>query len=255
MYSLLAEVTCDYALFDYHCNGHEIELCACGSPNCRGKMTGFSGKTLVSTCSGCCFIVVIQQFLIVVQHIIPSNSGLSLCEKVNILSYVEQEIKDKFIKDDNVVIFTSTLPTGIGLVCNGDEQHLVATKRFDAGETIFTNHCTIVSKSDLSSKTFVVEIDGKYILLDKEHHFIHRDEYAEFLGFDSFMDHSCNPSTEQRYTSEEEYTLKAKRTILPGEKVTCDYTKLDGALGMKNAGTSSFQCKCGEINCYGMLVC
>jgi SET domain-containing protein len=38
------EVTCDYALFDYHCNGHEIEVCACGSHKCRGKMLGFQGK-------------------------------------------------------------------------------------------------------------------------------------------------------------------------------------------------------------------
>ena len=38
------EITCDYALFDYECNGHEIEACACGSLNCRGKMLGFRGK-------------------------------------------------------------------------------------------------------------------------------------------------------------------------------------------------------------------
>lgn len=38
------EVTCDYACFDYYCNGHEIEVCACGSSKCRGKMMGFQGE-------------------------------------------------------------------------------------------------------------------------------------------------------------------------------------------------------------------
>jgi hypothetical protein len=38
------EVTCDYALFDYHCSGHEISVCACGSKKCRGKMLGFHGE-------------------------------------------------------------------------------------------------------------------------------------------------------------------------------------------------------------------
>ena len=40
------EVTCDYALFDYYCDGHPIEVCACGSTKCRGKMMGFQGKAL-----------------------------------------------------------------------------------------------------------------------------------------------------------------------------------------------------------------
>jgi hypothetical protein len=38
------EVTCDYALFDYNCSGHEILVCACGSEKCRGKMLGFHGE-------------------------------------------------------------------------------------------------------------------------------------------------------------------------------------------------------------------
>ncbi len=38
------EVTCDYALFDYSCSGHEIEVCACGAKKCRGMMLGFQGE-------------------------------------------------------------------------------------------------------------------------------------------------------------------------------------------------------------------
>jgi hypothetical protein len=39
------EVTCDYALFDYDYNDHEIEICVCGSEKCRGKMFGFHGES------------------------------------------------------------------------------------------------------------------------------------------------------------------------------------------------------------------
>jgi len=219
------EVTCDYALFDYHCNGHEIEVCACGAANCRGKMMGFK--------------------------------GLPLQTKVDILHMVEEEIKDKFIQEENVAVYKSYLPQGIGLVTSNDDgSHLVATRRFEIGQPIFVNGAELIPKDDLASKTFVLDVDGKYILLDKEHHFIYRDGYAEMLGFDSFMDHSCAPSTEQEYISKHEYVVRAKKTILPGDKITCDYMALENTVvNMKNLGTSSFVCKCGESNCRGELVC
>ena len=181
---------------------------------------------------------------------------MSLQEKVDILSLVEEEVKEKFIKDDGIMMFQSFLPRGIGLVTMNGDKHLVATRRFEAGEMIFKNHAQIILKDDMANKKFVLEVDGKYHLLDNEHHFIHRDEYSEMLGFDCFMDHSCSPNTYQNYINREEYVLYARKTIYPGEKVTCDYMALEnGALGLKNAGTSSFRCNCGASNCYGMLVC
>ena len=219
------EVTCDYALFDYHCNGHEIEVCACGSTKCRGKMMGFQ--------------------------------GLSLQTKVDILHMVEEEIKDKFLEEENVVVYQSYLPQGIGLVTSSEDgNHLVATRRFEIGQPLFINSAELIPKGDLISKKFVLDVDGKYILLDPEHHFIYRDGYAEMLGFDSFMDHSCAPSTDQTYVTKNEYVVRAKKIILPGDKITCDYMALENSVvNMKNLGTSSFVCKCGESNCKGALVC
>lgn len=81
-------------------------------------------------------------------------------------------------------------------------------------------------------------------------------QYFTQSGFDSFMDHSCAPSTEQEYISKHEYVVRAKKTILPGDKITCDYMALENTVvNMKNLGTSSFVCKCGESNCKGELVC
>jgi len=174
------EVTCDYALFDYHCNGHEIEVCACGAANCRGKMMGFKGEHSVSS-----FAFRTGKLLLLVlfsQHIIDFT-GLPLQTKVDILHMVEEEIKDKFMQEENVAIYKSYLPQGIGLVTSNDDgSHLVATRRFEIGQPIFVNGAELIPKDDLASKTFVLDVDGKYILLDKEHHFIYRDGYAEMLG-------------------------------------------------------------------------
>eukprot|EP00986_Skeletonema_menzelii_P017074 scaffold17363_cov145-Skeletonema_menzelii.AAC.10 len=219
------EVTCDYALFDYYCDGHKIEACACGSTVCRGKMLGFQ--------------------------------GLPLQTKVELLDMVEEEIKDKFLQEEHVTVYKSYLPQGIGLVTSSiDGSHLVANRRFEIGQPLFINSAELVPMDDLTSRVFLLDVDGKYILLDKDHHFIYRDGYAEMLGFDSFMDHSCSPSTEQEYITKHEYVVRAKKVILPGDKITCDYGCLEnGVAKQKNLGTSSFACKCGENNCRGSLVC
>ena len=178
-------------------------------------------------------------------------SGLSLQEKVNILHMAEGEIKDKFLKEEeNVVIYQSHLPNGIDLVTSEEGgTYLVATQRFEVGQTLFTNSAELLPKDGLDNRRFILDVDGKFILLDNEQHFIFREDYSEMLGFDSFMDHSCSPTTEQEYISKSEYVVRAKRTIHPGDKITCDYMALDNnAVGMKNIGTSSFVCKCGESN-------
>eukprot|EP00984_Skeletonema_dohrnii_P012533 scaffold5099_cov130-Skeletonema_dohrnii-CCMP3373.AAC.7 len=186
-----------------------------------------------------------------------SPPGLPLQTKVDLLCMVEEEIKDKFLQEENVVVYQSYLPQGIGLVTSSEDgSHLVATRRFDIGQPLFINSAQLIPMEDLTSKKFVLDVDGKYILLDKEHHFIYRDEYAEMLGFDSFMDHSCSPSTEQEYITKNEYVVRAKKVILPGDKITCDYGSLENSVAkQKNLGTSSFVCKCGESNCRGALVC
>jgi hypothetical protein len=109
--------------------------------------------------------------------------GLPLQTKVELLCMVEEEIKDKFLQEENVVVYQSYLPQGIGLVTSSEDgSHLVATRRFDIGQPLFINSAQLIPMEDLTSKKFVLDVDGKYILLDKEHHFIYRDEYAEMLG-------------------------------------------------------------------------
>ena len=187
--------------------------------------------------------------------------GLSLKEKVSILDKAEEEIKSKFIQDENVKIYETQLPHGIAIKQDPAslENYLIATKSFGAGEIVFYNRVEIISKEDLEAKKFVLKVEsGNYILLDNYHHLIHRQGgYAEMLGFDSFMDHSCSPNTYQEYIDRTNYVVYAKKTIRAGDKVTCDYlalnNKAEGVEG-SNVGTSSFMCNCGESTCRGLLV-
>ena len=86
---------------------------------------------------------------------------------------------------------------------------------------------------------------------------IHRPgDRAEMVGFDSFMDHSCEPSTHQVYVTEDTYTVFAARDLKAGEELTCDHTKLENqAIGnAPSLGTAEFRCRCGAPSCRGIIV-
>lgn len=173
------------------------------------------------------------------------------------LHLCEKEIKNNFIATENILVFQSYVPEGMGIAAFDGEQYQIATRIFEPGDIVFSNRVEILPKDELvSSKIYLLQVDGKFFLLDKDHHFVHRTDYVEMLGFDSFMDHSCSPNTFQVYSNKEEYTVYASKTIAVGDKITCDYQALDNtAVGNKNVGTATFKCLCGESNCYGVLIC
>eukprot|EP00956_Cyclotella_meneghiniana_P031722 scaffold84212_cov72-Cyclotella_meneghiniana.AAC.3 len=220
------EITCDYACFDYHCDGHEIEDCKCNAPTCRGKMLGFH--------------------------------GLSTKEKIRLLHLVDKDIKEQWLKDEEVTIFETTLPDGIDIRCNKDEHDydMIAKVKFEVGDILFTNDAKIIEQGHVSDKVYILDVGGGsfFVQLNPSEHFIHRGDYCEMLGFDSFMNHSCSPNTHQRYHDQTKYSVIASKTILPGESVTCDYTKLgNDALGLESIVTSEFLCSCGSPNCKGII--
>jgi hypothetical protein len=198
---------------------------------------------------GC--LLVLNLPLILFIHRMLCFTALPLTEKVGILHLCEEEIKDKFIAaEDITTVFKSCLPPGVGIATrDGNDHYLVAKRDFKVGEIVFTNHAEIIPKCDVSStKRYLLNVDDKYYLLDSDHHFIHRAEYSEMLGFDSFMDHSCSPNTRQVYTNVENYVVTASKAIRSGDKITCDYMALD------SMGTDTFTCTCGESNCQGTLI-
>lgn len=148
-------------------------------PSAEGRCWGFR----VSSSSYC--RVNTQHCVSSLSHFLHllSLPGLPLQTKVELLKMVEEEIKDKFLQEEDVAVYKSYLPQGIGLVTSSaDGSHLVATRRFEIGQPLFINSAELIPMEDLRSKKFLLDVDGKYILLDKDHHFIYRDGYAEMLG-------------------------------------------------------------------------
>ena len=165
---------------------------------------------------------------------------------------------EKFLASEDIRVFRSTLPDGIGIVTsgNGQEKYLVSTNGFEVGDVIFENRIErLMKNSDLPSEC-LLDVNGTYHLLSIEEHFIHRTDYVEMIGFDCFMQHSCSPNAHQVYSSRDNYVVYATKSICRGGVITCDYMALDNeAVGLESQVTITFKCNCGEKNCRGILRC
>jgi len=217
------ELSCDYACYDYECDGHPIETCLCGTNACRGSMRGF-------------------------KH-------LNWKEKLAILPHTCPSVVKKFIEETRNVRYIDlslSLPAKVDVMCR-DEWELVASHDIKAGELIFCNTSIEITEP---STMFLVHLRGNWKLAVHGTHFLHRDDYMEFLGFDSFMQHSCDPNSIQRYSSRLDYDVHAVKDIVAGEWITCDYNALDNkATGAKLVNVMSFQCSCGSDRCRGKIYC
>jgi hypothetical protein len=217
------EISCDYATFDYTCDGHEITECLCGSNQCRGSMTGFK--------------------------------NLTMAQKIEILSIADDEVIDLFLNDNtNIHILDVLKSCPEGVEINSEDKNnffLTSSKDFLTGDVIFRNKVQIITDP---LEVFILKVDKKYVLLNIYDHFIHREDYREMLGFDTFMNHSCDPNTYQYYNSKDEYTVFAKRDITKDECLSCDYSELENSvLSLKSLATTRFSCMCGSTNCRGKL--
>ena len=220
------EITFDFATVDYNCKDFQIENCSCGSIHCR--------------------------------HVIKSFKSLSLEQKINLLHYTDDEVRDNFLLDNpsvQIVNSDNNYPEGVVVdISNRADMSLRATKCFAINDVIFHNKMTILPKvAGEPAPTFLWKFPDFYRCLDS--HMIQREKYFEFYGFDSFMNHSCDPSVWHRYDSKDEYTIYARKPILAGDEVTCDYETLEDVdAGVPKEVFSTFMtCNCGAENCRGVI--
>lgn len=160
-------------------------------------------------------------------------------------------VKDK--EETNVTVYDCDLrtPDGVQVVTDDRGWYLIATKEFKTDDIVFKNTVEIITNP---TRLFIMKAGTRVKLIDNEEHFIHRDGYQEFLGFDVFMDHSCDPSVKQTYHSNTDYSVRATRMISPGDKITCDYNCLTNSFTAQTSiVTIEFDCKCGSDNCRGKI--
>lgn len=210
------EITCDYALFDYKCNGHEIPVCLCGERNCRGSMTGFYNLDI--------------------------NTQLSL------LGYVDNVIFENFLRDNKLEYCGEIKCPDCCKIKTKKENYLclISTKHFNEGDVTYQNKPIIFEKNNPNQRA-LYKLDGRYHIASCDL-FIVRSTYREFLMFDSFMNHSCDPNTAMVYSDKENYKMIALREININDELTCDYEKLDNNLDHMVI-TCIFKCNCGSKNC------
>lgn len=215
------EITCDYALFDYECNGHEISLCMCGESNCRESMNGFM--------------------------------NLKRQLQLELLSHVDDIIFNNFVEDNNLIYCGEIIcPDCCKIEFDKDKKYwkLSAEKNFQKGDVIYENESVIFEKNNKCQRA-LYKLKGKYYIAQPELYIV-RPTYREFLGFDSFMNHSCNPNTEITYTNKQKYQMIATCDIFIGDELTCDYEHLNNNSNENKCDyviTCVFECDCGSSNC------
>lgn len=212
------EVTCDYSLFEYDCPDKAIYQCACGSEACLGTVLGFK--------------------------------YLTDAEKLNRLPKTDQCVIDAWLADNPDIMYfdlRKTVPEGVtvvkaGVTASGRPTFkMLATKDFKAGDLIFANESVLIEEG----KQLIVTIADISLQLNPIDHTVNRgDGKREFYGFDSFMNHSCEPNSNMVYLTTTSYQSTALRDIAAGEEITCDYETFDDCLD-----GSTFECLCGAANC------
>ena len=130
------------------------------------------------------------------------------------------------------------------------EIGVIARQNFKKGETIYENTSYLV-KLDNLPETIQLQTDQGIFELNK---FIHTSHYHEdqfiLYNFDSFTNHSCDPTTNCILLNEDDplpYKCVALKDINEGDELTANYNAF--YYEMKDP----FICGCGAKGCYGKI--
>ncbi len=156
---------------------------------------------------------------------------------------VQQELDTRVWEHDGIELRNSS--SGLGLF---------ATRRFLPDEIIYSTDLLTVRGpvGDLVART-IVEGQIATVTVTAEHMVIFEDgRWLDVPG--CFANHSCNPNTKSVFQDPSgsgrpsAYDHVAITELLPGDQITCDYTRFDwGDDGFE------FDCDCGEAGCYGLI--
>lgn len=151
-------------------------------------------------------------------------------------------------------VFHQSIPEGLKLKKVPYGYGLFATKYFSKGSTVYTGKQYVIPNKFAEFKLIIDNFDGAEYLLDTETHSVEVSESKRWLYlFDSFMNHSCDPSTISRSHPDTltsgEYDTVALRDIHPEDEITCDYNLFE----YDCHGKVIERCLCGARNCIGRV--
>jgi hypothetical protein len=229
------EITCDYNLFEYDCHGKVIEVCLCGSVHCIGRVAGFR------------FLSKDEQ-----------KRRIDLVDDEVLESMTAEHLSNKFLYISDLACPTDRVRIEY---VRGSTLRMVACRDFQKGENIFSNESLIFPED----YTIVINLFGHRKWLELLVHTVNVGKgMREFYYFDSFQNHSCDPTAEMVYTQDEpadvveklggvkllriRYDMIALRSIQTGVEITSDYEGFD-----KGLDQGSFECHCGSSKCRGTI--
>lgn len=144
------------------------------------------------------------------------------------------------------------LPGGVHLGTTSYGRGLFSTKAFKAGDLVWRDSYALVPHVP---RRVLYRIGQEILPIDLPVHAVLQASSGkyELYGFDSFLNHSCDPTLQSWSTREDghrgDFEMHAVRDIGPGEEFTQDYDAL--FWDCREATISS--CGCGSASCRGRI--
>lgn len=205
------EITCNYLLFDYTCDGHQF-TCGCSSAKCYSNIRGFK--------------------------------NLTLDDQIELLNNTDECVKDEWLADNPNIIIIDDMQIDANIsipIMKNAYMKVVSNNEFKSGELIYSIDIKKIKQSDI----LIYKLDSSYYKLNNMTHSINRSDYRIFGYFDIFVNHSCMPNTYNIYSNDDsKCQVFAKTNIKIGDEITVDYTLEDYLNDNK-----PFECNCNSIIC------
>lgn len=143
-----------------------------------------------------------------------------------------------------------SIPEGLDIKRVAYGYGLVATKFFPKGSVVYVGEQLVIPNRFTEFKLIIDNRDNTEFLLDTETHSVEISESERWLYlFDSFMNHSCDPTTFSQIIGPNSYNTVALRDISPGDEITCDYNIFE----YDCYGKVIEKCACGAPSCIGRV--
>lgn len=149
------------------------------------------------------------------------------------------------ITDDKIV---SDIPDSVEIRSNSFGLTIVSTKNFSTGDVIYFGKYLLVEETNLA-ENYLLIIDDKVYLVNKFTHFVKHGIFRKVYGFDSFTNHSCDPTTKCDMLDETNFCVKALKNINIGDELTCDYDLCE----YECDGHQIENCQCGSNQCRKLI--
>ena len=143
-----------------------------------------------------------------------------------------------------------TVPDGVEVRKAPYGYGLFATKAFLKGSVVYIGQQIVIPNVYNEFRLVLDNQGGAQFKLDTDTHSVQFSDSERWLYlFDSFMNHSCDPTTISRQTAQQReqnvYETAALKDIQPGDEITCDYNLFE----YDCHGKVIEKCLCGSTRC------